>query len=205
MATISRAEYRSAMRPALDPRFRPFIMHPVTALLVGVLCLGALAVVVTTDVSGGTDIPVEVQRAECYQMIYAEPLGGATAEYFPARIILLPGVDSGAVKLEGASSRSTWWLHAKGSTWRTIGPDSIALDLTNGIAHIDVRAHRSVGQLSGRATYRANLAAPVAPPSMRFTGELEANTPTAMRSIANDRRDNTTGYVACGPRRAAAD
>jgi len=68
--------------------------------------------------------------------------------------------------------------------WRAIGPDSIALDLTNGRAHIDARARRALGRLSGRATYRANLAAPVSPPSMRFVGDIETGNAAMLRSIA---------------------
>src|SRR6188768_1848540 len=146
------------MRFARESRLRGLMTHPVTALLAGVLCMGALAVV-TTTASRGASVPVEVSRAECYRMIYAEPVGGASVEHFPARIILLPGIDSGAVRLEGSSSRGIWWTFAAGSMWRAIGPDSIALDLTNGRAHIDARARRALGRLSGRATYRANLAA----------------------------------------------
>jgi hypothetical protein len=192
------------MRSAQASRLRRFVMHPVTALLVGVSCLGALAVAVTTDRSRGAVVPVEVPRAECYRMVYGEPVGGASAAYFPARIILLPGVDSGAVHLEGYSPRGPWSMFAKSSTWRTIGRDSIALDLTDGLAHIDVRARRSIGHLSGRATYRANLAAPVSPPSMRFIGELEIGDASSLRSIAYDPSDKRSANAACGSLRPAA-
>lgn len=136
-------------------------------------------------------------------MIYADPVGGASVEHFPAWIILLPGIDSGAVRLEGSSSRGVWWMFAKGSRWRTVGRDSIALDLTNGRAHIDARARRSVGRLTGRATYRANLAAPLSPPSMRFVGEVETGSATPLRSIAHDMRDETSGDASCAAMRPA--
>jgi hypothetical protein len=171
--------------------------HPVAGLLAGVLCLGALAVAATSEPTHGASVPIEVARAECYRMIYAEPVGGASAEHFPARIILLPGIDSGAVRLEGATSRGIWWMFAQHSTWRSIGPDSIALALTNGRARIDVRARRSIGRLSGRATYRANPAAPLSPPSMRFVGEVEAGNATLLRSITYDIRDERSGHASC--------
>ncbi len=190
------------MRFARGSRVHRVMTHPVTALLTGVSCLGALAVIATADESRGARVPIEVARAECYRMIYAEPIGGAAAEHFPARIILLPGIDSGAVRLEGASAR-VWWMFAQRSTWRSIGPDSIALALTNGRAHIDARARRSSGRLSGRATYRANPAAPLSPPSMRFVGEVEAGTATPLRSIASDLRDETSSHASCATLRPA--
>src|SRR4051812_40511780 len=106
-------------------RLQRFVSHPVTALLTGVLCLGIVAVVATANVSSGASSPVDVRRAECYRMVYGDPVGGAAAAYFPARIILLPGRDTGSVRLEGSSSRGTWWMFTKGSTWRAVGPDSI--------------------------------------------------------------------------------
>ena len=190
------------MRFARESRLHDLMTHPVTALLAGVLCIGALAVV-TTTASRGASVPVEVSRAECYRMIYAEPVGGASVEHFPARIILLPGIDSGAVRLEGSSSRGIWWTFAAGSMWRAIGPDSIALDLTNGRAHIDARARRALGRLSGRATYRANLAAPVSPPSMRFVGNIETGNAAMLRSIAYDLRDEAPRDASCAAVRDA--
>jgi hypothetical protein len=170
--------------------------HPVTALLGGVLSMGVLAMI-TTRPTRGAGVPVEVARAECYRMIYAEPVGGASVDHFPARVILLPGIDSGAVRLEGSSSRGIWWTFAAGSMWRAIGRDSIALDLTNGRAHIDARARRALGRLSGRATYRANLAAPVSPPSMRFVGEVETGKAATLRAITYDLRDEAPGDASC--------
>ena len=179
------------------------MMHPVTALLGGVLCMGAISVFVTADLSRGASVPIEIPRAECYRMISGEPIGGASADHFPARIILRPGIDSGAVRLEGSSSRGIWWTFAAGSMWRAVGRDSIALELTNGRTHIDARARRSLGRLSGRATYRANLAAPVSPPSMRFVGEVEAGNAAALRSIAYDLRDEIPGDASCAAVRPA--
>ena len=165
------------MRSARGSRFRRVISHPATGLLAGVVSLGVLAVALTFDVGRGASMPIDVRRAECYSMTYGDPMGAATSDYFPARLILLPGVDSGAVHVEGSNPRALWWVFAKASTWRAVGRDSIALDLTNGFAHIDVRASRLAGRLSGRATYRANLAAPVSPPSMRFSANWSRATP----------------------------
>ena len=190
------------MRFARESPLHRLMTHPVTAMLAGVVCIGTLAVATSTS-SRGASVPVEVARAECYRMIYAEPVGGASVEHFPARIILLPGIDSGPVRLEGSSSRGIWWTFAAGSMWRAIGRDSIALDLTNGRAHIDARARRALGRLSGRATYRANLAAPVSPPSMRFVGDIEAGTTATLRSIAYDLRDEAPGDASCGAVRTA--
>jgi hypothetical protein len=191
------------MRSARESSLHRLMTHPVTALLAGVLSMGVLAVI-TTRPTRGAGVPVEVARAECYRMIYAEPVGGASVDHFPARVILLPGIDSGAVRLEGSSSRGIWWTFAAGSMWRAIGRDSIALDLTNGRAHIDARARRALGRLSGRATYRANLAAPVSPPSMRFVGEVETGKTATLRAITYDLRDEAPGEASCTMVRSAA-
>jgi hypothetical protein len=104
----------------------------------------------------------------------------------------------------GAVAVFVWWMFAKSSRWRAVGRDSIALELTNGRAHIDARARRSVGRLSGRATYRANLAAPVSPPSMRFVGEVETGNAATFRSIAYDLRDESSADASCATLRPAS-
>src|SRR3954467_5491088 len=98
------------MHFALGWRFRRFAVHPAVTLLAGMMSAGALAVFLTFDVSRGATIPIEVRRAECYRMTYGDPISGATADYFPARIILLPGTDSGSVRLEGSGTSGLWWL-----------------------------------------------------------------------------------------------
>jgi hypothetical protein len=116
-----------------------------------------------------------VVSAECYSLVYSDPVKDVSASLFPAWIELFPGTDSGSVV--GRPHPGI----GKYSGWKRIRGDSIEVNFSDNYEALHIHVQRVASRLIGRATYLSDLIGSGPDPSLRVEATRES-CPTAQPS-----------------------
>lgn len=113
-------------------------------------------------------LTASVVSAECYSLLYSDPLENVRASLFPIWIKLFPGTDSGSVVGHPHPTQASGWpAMSKYSWWKRAPGDSIQVSFSGDYEALHIHVERVGSRLIGRATYLSDVIERGPDPSMR--------------------------------------